>query len=68
MRQSGRLNVDEGSCDDSLGILHWFNDPVIQEELHVKFMHFQECSDIVARDYKMFANASYWIYPILMKE
>lgn len=31
-------------------------------------MHFQECSDIVARDYKMFANASYWIYPILMKE
>ena len=37
IRQSGRKNdVDEGNCDDSLGIEHWFNEPLIQAELHVR--------------------------------
>ena len=31
-------------------------------------MRFDECSDEVAKDYVMFENASYWIYPILLKE
>lgn len=30
-------------------------------------IHFTECSDKVAHNYKMFANASYWIYPHLLK-
>ena len=31
-------------------------------------MHFDECSDDVALHYIMNSNASYWIYPILLKE
>lgn len=31
-------------------------------------IHFEECSSEVESKYKMFANASYWIYPIMMKE
>lgn len=68
-RQSGRYSdVDEGSCDDSLGGSVWFNDPLNQEQLHVAFSHWQDCSEDVANKYVMFANASYWLYPLLMKE
>lgn len=71
LKQSGRftkVNIDEGSCDDSRGILHFFNDPLIFQKLHVNPIHFEECSDDVAKKYKMFANASYWLYPIMMKQ
>lgn len=36
--------------------------------MHVNPIHFKECSAEVEKNYVMFANASYWIYPILMKE
>lgn len=31
-------------------------------------MKFEECSDYVADNYIMFSNASFWLYPKLMKE
>ena len=67
IRQSGKVGIDEGSCEDALGDTLWFNEPLIQDELHVDFMRWDECSDEVAKHYIMFSNASYWIYPILMK-
>ena len=41
---------------------------MIFEKLHVNPIHFELCSDDVANKYIMFENASYWIYPIMMKE
>lgn len=41
---------------------------MIFEKLHVNPIHFELCSDAVAKKYIMFENASYWIYPIMMKE
>lgn len=70
MRQSGRftnLDIDEGSCDDSKGIMEFFNGPLIFEKLHVNPIHFEECSDDVALHYIMNSNASMWIYPIMMQ-
>ena len=71
MRQSGRftkVNIDEGNCDDAIGIIHFFNEPSMFEHLHVNPIHFEECSDDVALHYIMNSNASIWIYPILLKE
>ena len=70
MRQSGRKQKITGDldCDDSLGITHFFNQPLIPAELHVNYLHFEQCSDFVADTYVAFPNASYWIYPLLMKE
>lgn len=55
-------------CEDMFGISHWFNQATIQFALHVPFKKFEACSDDVANNYEMFANASYWLYPILIKE
>ncbi len=69
--QNGRyrqVSVDEGDCQDSMGIHHFFNEPLLFEKLHVNPVHFTECSDEVEKKYTMFANASYWLYPILIKE
>ena len=49
------------------GISHWFNDVTIQSKLHVPHKHFQACSDRVAEGYTMFSNASFWLYPKLIK-
>ena len=38
------------------------------EKLHVHYTQFEQCSDFVADTYVSFANASIWIYPLLMKE
>lgn len=37
MRQSGRRAINESDCEDALGDTLWFNEPLIQEELHVEF-------------------------------
>lgn len=69
--QNGRyrtVNIDEGDCQDSLGIIHFFNDPLMYAKLHVNPIHFEECSSKVEDNYTMFSNASYWLYPILIKE
>lgn len=49
------------------GISHWFNQASTQAALHVPYRRFDACSDDVATNYTQFANASYWIYPILIK-
>lgn len=43
LRQSGRytkVSIDEGSCEDSLGIHHFFNQPLMFEKLHVNPIRF----------------------------
>jgi len=54
-------------CEDMYGIQYFFNQAIIQEHFHVPFTKFDACSDDVANAYTMYSNASYWIYPILMK-
>ena len=51
-----------------VGIMKFFNEGTVQTSLHVKVQRFEPCSDDVADNYEMFSNASYWLYPILMKE
>jgi len=70
-KQSGRRHIltDEMDCDDSTGITNFFNTPDIHVKLHVDSIEqWGECSDVVADNYIMFANASYWLYPKLVKE
>lgn len=55
-------------CEDMYGIYHFFNQPTIQVQFHLEPQKFEPCSDEVGDNYKMFENASYWLYPILMKE
>jgi carboxypeptidase C (cathepsin A) len=62
------LNEDNVICEDMYGIIQFFNSPSIQEKLHVNIQKFEPCSDDVANNYTMFENASYWLYPVLMKE
>ena len=62
------LQADETICEDMYGIHHWFNEATIQSRLHVPYKRFHACSDEVAEKYTMFSNASFWIYPILIKE
>ncbi len=62
------LMADGVICEDMFGISHWFNQLNIQIALHLPFKKFEACSDDVADNYEMFANASYWLYPILIKE
>ena len=51
------------------GITKWFNEGNIRAQLHVEISKtFEACSDEVAEHYTMFANASFWLYPILIKE
>lgn len=61
------LMADDVICEDMYGISHWFNQASTQSALHVPYRRFDACSDDVATNYTQFANASYWIYPILMK-
>lgn len=51
-----------------LGIITLFNTPGIAKDMHVDEMKFEPCSDHVADTYISEANASYWIYPELIKE
>lgn len=39
----------------------------MQANLHVDFTRYNFCSDTVEANYKMNPNASYWLYPILLK-
>lgn len=55
-------------CNDMIGISTFFNIPGMSENLHVDYTEFEPCSDFVADTYVSFANASYWIYPIMIKE
>lgn len=69
MRQSGKytnLGIDEGACDDSVAIHHFFNELNVWTHFHVNPIHFSDCSEEVGNNYVMFSNASLWIYPILM--
>lgn len=50
------------------GITKFFNEGTVQAQLHVDLMQFEACSDEVGDHYTMFENASYWLYPVLMKE
>lgn len=54
-------------CEDMYGISHFFNEATVQAQFHVPFKFFEACSDDVATNYTMFSNASYWIYPIMIK-
>lgn len=66
----GRLvpTMEDGViCEDMYGISHWFNEATIQAKLHVPFRKYEACSDNVATNYTMFSNASYWLYPGLIK-
>jgi carboxypeptidase C (cathepsin A) len=58
---------DDVICEDMYGISHFFNQATIQEHFHVPFKKFEACSDDVATNYTQFDNASYWLYPILIK-
>ena len=66
LQSRSKLRASE-TCDDLKGILGFLNEPLVQVHLHVNFTTYDICSDIVADKYKMFANASYWIYPHLIK-
>jgi len=62
--QQGRKHVKSfESCEDLLGIYQFFNDPLIFAELHVKPIKFDICNSDVENKYKMFSNASQWLYP-----
>ena len=61
------LMADNVICEDMFGSSHFFNQVSIQSSMHVPFKRFEACSDDVATNYTMYANASYWLYPILMK-
>jgi carboxypeptidase C (cathepsin A) len=61
------LMADNVICEDMYGISHFFNQASIQASFHVPFTKFEACSDAVGANYTMFANASYWLYPILIK-
>ncbi len=65
--QSGRLKGDM-DCDDQLGAVAWFNDPIVRQELHIptSVPEWSPCNDDLYQTYKMNASASYWIYHILM--
>jgi hypothetical protein len=71
MLPNGRKTVtmsDGVICEDMYGIGNYFNQATVQVDYHVPFRKFEACSDEVGRNYAMFPNASYWLYPILMKE
>lgn len=59
--------ADDVICEDMYGISHFFNEVTIQNQFHVPFKKFEACSDDVATNYTQFSNASYWLYPILIK-
>lgn len=50
------------------GIYKFFNTPTIQTHFNVKPQSFEPCSDEVGKNYQMFENASYWLYPILINQ
>ena len=58
---------DYETCEDLKGILSFLNEPTLQNHLHVDYTKYDICSDPVADNYKMNSNASYWLYPILIK-
>jgi serine carboxypeptidase-like clade 2 len=66
--RSAFLPGDELDCDDTIGIETYFNKTDIKTVLHVDNINWTECSTEVAKTYHSFANASYWIFPILMRE
>lgn len=62
------LMADNVICEDMYGISHYFNEGTIQVSLHVPFRKFEACSDEVGQNYVQFSNASYWLYPVLIRE
>ena len=58
---------DDTDCADVIGIQTLLNSPQGQAKLHVASIPFEFCSDHVADTYVSNANASYWIYPELIK-
>ena len=73
LSQSGKTSGLGGEldCDDSLGAFEFFNDENIRIHLHVDRFGFIKrwypCSQEVEDKYVMNKNASYHLYPILMK-
>jgi serine carboxypeptidase-like clade II len=56
------------TCDDLMGIYHFFNEPEMFTHLHVDPIKFDICSDDVASKYKMHWNGSEYLYPDLIRE
>ena len=67
---NGRMTptMEDGTiCEDRLGVSQWFNEAIIQRMLHVPYKHFLPCNRDLVKNYTMFPNASYWLYPKLVK-
>jgi hypothetical protein len=57
-------------CDDQLGAVTFFNNPIHRDLLHIRdgaAFRWESCNDPLYQSYKMNANASYWIYPHLLR-
>lgn len=64
-RRSSRRSFT--TCEDLIGIMHFFNSANMQSYLHVDFTKFDICNDEVADKYVMLPEASEYIYPDLIR-
>jgi len=57
-------------CDDQLGALTFFNNITHRDYLHIRddaASRWEPCNDKLYQSYIMNENASYWIYPHLLR-
>jgi len=65
-----RNNLGNLDCTDAYGAVIWLNKPEVQRAFHIfdNITLWQPCNDIVGNNYNVsWDNASYWAYPILIK-
>jgi len=58
------------NCADAYGAVAWLNKPAVQKALHIfeNITKWEVCNDVVGDNYNVsWNNASYWAYPILIK-
>jgi len=63
-------NLGNLDCTDAYGAFVWLNKPAVQKALHIfdNITVWQPCNDLVGNNYNVsWDNASYWAYPILIK-
>jgi len=70
--QSGRVKVLRADldCDDQLGATNFFNKGIHRELLHIRSdapSTWSPCNDRLYQNYSMNPNASYYLYPGLLK-